>query len=734
MSIFDRRKLMDSYTDEVRKQTDPYGYFCQNEKIRRGEDKPEETPDGPSFYDVYDLRSVVFAEETDATTEEIESSDYLFIRSRGVTYEELELKLSMAENPGADIVYWDEDRVIDGRRHAPYFKPGWSPDTLLNYNYIGDSYMISTTLALRVINIVRNEWCDRELTDINNNTIAGEDDLERRGEDEIRYDFLLRATELTGSILHIPAVAAHIPDETADEDEIYSDIIWKNQSQKFIKIRNEALKRRGVKFTYEKVFERKDNNVINNNAINNIVIKPSEPGMSLSVIIPSKNNSGALIKCLNSIKERFVPSGGNRLEIIIVDNGSGSMEGAKIEDYLRLYTSAIPVKYLYVKMDFNFSKMCNIGAAEATMDNLLFLNDDIELADDGTFERMCAYASMDHVGAVGAKLYYPGGNVIQHSGITVSLDCGPTHKLATFPDDKPYYYGRNIFDFNVLAVTGACLMISREKFFKYGSFNDKMSVGYNDVELCVRLHEAGLYNVVLNECILFHHESLSRGQDHKDDAKYARLKEERQLLYDLHPWILTDKDPYYNPNLIPDTLAYTVNIMADHAVRSSRNALIEDQSLDNKLSSILGRYRSDREAGKARLRRGSRRLHFNIERTGFFRGIMKDEEDYYQIEGWATLTKRDNAMYSTQLAFIDEEGECLIFDTFRQSREDVSVVFVNEKNLFLTGFVCKIPASMIKRDETYRVAVIKKSGLTGIKYAALGDYYEPARGYRSEEG
>ena len=239
--------------------------------------------------------------------------------------------------------------------------------------------------------------------------------------------------------------------------------------------------------------------------------------------------------------------------------------------------------------------------------------------------------------------------------------------------------------------------------------------------------------MILNECILFHHESLSRGMDHMDDNKYSRLREERQMLYDMHPWIRSSGDPYYSPNLIPDTLDYRVNVMADYTVRSSRNGVVEDVSLNKKLKSIIKKYTADREAGKLKVRRGSRRLHYNIERTGSFRGIFKDEEDYYQIEGWATLTKRDNAMYSTELAFIDSSGECLIFDTFKQNREDVAVVFVNERNLFLTGFVCKIPVSLLKRDEVYRVAVVKRSGLTGIKYAALGDYYEPSRGYRTEE-
>lgn len=726
MSIFDKHKLIDEYTDEIRRQTDPYGYFCRKEEIKRGETEGAFAP----FCNVTDLRELIFGE---AEAPEGTDKKYLFIRTEGVLYDADELSSRLMTDEPIDLMYWDEDRIFEEKRHLPYFKPDWSPDTLLNCNYIGESYIVRTELAMRVIDLIRNEWCDRELSDIDNHVLRPEDEMGKRNENEIRYDFLLRVSELAESIVHVPIVATHIPDETADEIEIYSEYTWQNQSQKYIKIRNEALKRRGLPISYEKVFERKDNSVINNNVINNIVIKPEVPSMNLSIIIPSKDHSDILIACMESIKRCYIPAPGKQLEIIIVDNGSSSGEGVKIEDYLREYTRNIKVKYIYEKMDFNYSMMCDMGAREAAGDQFLFLNDDIELIDDSTLERMYAYAALPDTGAVGAKLYYPGGNIIQHTGVAVDLDCGPTHKLATYPDDKPYYYGRNVFNLNVLALTGACLMVNREKYFNCGGFDDKMGVGYNDIDLCVRLYESGLKNVVLNECILFHHESLSRGMDHMDDAKYSRLRTERQLLYDKHPWILSEGDPYYSPNLIPDTLDFTVNERAEYTVRSSRNKLVDDASLENKLYGILKKNTSDREAGKVKIRNGSRRLHFNIERTGFFRGIMNDEEDYFRIEGWATLTKRDNALYKTELALIDGEGESLIFDTFKVSREDVAVVFVNEKNLFLTGFVCKIPVSLIKRDEVYRVAVVKRSGLTGIRYAALGDYYEPARGYRTEE-
>lgn len=705
MGLFDRRALTEEYMDEIRKQTDPYGYFCLNEQIKRGEG--QDTANFP-FCMIKDLKALVY----EGAAFETGGKDYVLLGSEGIIYEKEELADSLVSCDNADLIYWDEDRLYEEKRHAPFFKPDWSLDTLLNCNYIGESFLVRTQTAAAVIEDMRSD--------------PGPD----MNEQELRYEFLLRTVEKTDKVYHIPKVLNHIHDESADEDEIYAEYTWQNQSQKYIRLRNESFSRRGWKISYEKVFERKDNSVINNNVINNIVIKPGNDDLSLSIIIPSKDHSDILITCLESIKNNYEKTSARKLEVIVVDNGSSSAEGVKIEDYLRDLKKDIPVKYIYREMDFNFSKMCALGAKEASNDHLLFLNDDIELTDDTTLERMYAYSLLPHVGAVGAKLYYPQGNIIQHTGITVSLDCGPTHKLATFTDDKPYYYGINVFNRNVLAVTGACLMVSREKYFKCGGFNDKMGVGYNDVDLCVKLYEEGYKNVVLNECILFHHESYSRGTDHTDDVKYARLKEERQLLYDSHKWIREKGDPYYSVNLIPDNLDYSVNIIADHERRASRSSRVDDPKAAAKILKLMskddGVIRYDKTGN--RIYKGSKRLHFNIERTDSFRGIMKEDEDYCLIEGWATLTGRDNALYDTFIALVDDEGECMIFNTFKKNREDVAVVFVNEKNLFLTGFKCKIPVSQLSKDKSYRLAMIKKSGLTGINYIKLGDSYEPYGG------
>ena len=732
MSIFDAGILTEKYADEIKKQTDSYGYYCQNENIKRGE---QLNGSCPPFCIVTSLSRLIFGDKDSAEETAATDKKYLFIRCEGNSYESDELSTYLMRDVKQDIIYWDSDRMLEGKRHVPYFKPDWSPDTLLACNYIGDSYMIRTELAMQVIDQMRAEWQDSELNSINDSENSALESYEKKGENELRYAFLLRATELTDSIVHIPIVAEHISDDTVDEDEIYSEFVWKNQSQKYINIRNEALKRRELQISYEKVFERKDNNVINNNVINNIVIKPNNEQMNLSIVIPSKDHCDILFNCLNSIKKYYNSTGDKSLEIIIVDNGSNDENRLKIEQYLGEYSESVSTSYIYESMDFNYSKMCNIGADAAKGEYILFLNDDIELVDDNTLERLYAYATLPHIGAVGAKLYYPNGNIIQHTGVVASLDCGPTHKLATHSDDKPYYYGINVFNRNVLAVTGACLMVEREKYFKVGGFSDKMGVSYNDVDLCVKLHENGYFNVVLNECILFHHESLSRGMDHIDDAKYLRLKEERQLLYDVHPWLLPEGDPFYSHNLIKDSLDYSVNVVPDYSIRGSRSELIGDASLKKKLLSLVAADRNKAAVNKKgeKNRTGHKRIHYNVESTGFERGIMKNETDYYSIEGWAVLGKRDNAMYDTYVALIKEDGTCLIFTAFKKNREDVAVVFASEKNICLSGFICKIPAEYIEKDATYRLAIILKSRLSGLKYEILGDYYEPARGYYTEE-
>lgn len=418
------------------------------------------------------------------------------------------------------MIYGDEDRITlrGKRRFSPFFKPDWSPDLLLELRYTGQACAYRRELSLETLSAMARDGAS---------ALYGTADGKALRECFL-YDFALRFTEKLSEaqILHIPRILNHCIAEyegqTAGEQEMTA------------RVKASALKRRGISGYTEPVPDMPLSRVV------------YEPGGApkVSVIIPSKDHVGLFAACLASIEKSTSYDG---LEIVLVDNGSSPENRAELE---RL-CSGHSVRYLYEPMTFNFARMCNLGAARAEGDFLLFLNDDIEAAGTGWLERMLGQAGQPHTGAVGAKLYYPGGRLLQHAGV-INVGMGPSHALLGKDDTAVYYYGRNRLDYNCLAVTAACMMVERQKFEQVGGFDEAFAVAFNDVELCFRLREAGYQNVIRNDVCLIHHESASRGSDFRDEGKLRRLIAERTLLWEKHPLYAGGRDPFYSVHLAPD--------------------------------------------------------------------------------------------------------------------------------------------------------------------------------------
>ena len=202
--------------------------------------------------------------------------------------------------------------------------------------------------------------------------------------------------------------------------------------------------------------------------------------------------------------------------------------------------------------------MCNIGAKKAKGEYYLLLNDDIEIIESEWLERMLGQAQLKHTGAVGAKLYYPNSKIIQHDGV-IFIKQGPVHCLSGYSDDNTYYFGRNRLDYNYSAVTAACLLVSADKYKEVGGLNESLAVAYNDIDFCLKLVEKGYYNVIRNDAILYHHESVSRGSDVDNSNKFTRLINEQVKLFQMHPEY-ENNDPCYNPNLTQINPDFSYNI------------------------------------------------------------------------------------------------------------------------------------------------------------------------------
>ena len=264
----------------------------------------------------------------------------------------------------------------------------------------------------------------------------------------------------------------------------------------------------------------------------------------VSVIIPTKNGYDNIERCVSSIIDKTdYPN----YEIIIADNGS---DNPHMQDLYQRFAKKLGDRFRVEEIDipFNFSRINNIAAQKASGRYLLFLNDDTEVISPSWMTRMVSFAQLDRIGVVGAKLYYP-TETIQHAGIVLGLGGAAGHIQVGFPRGDFGYFGRLVESVNYSAVTAACCMVKADDFRAVHGFDEALAVAYNDVDLCIRIHEQlGRDIVWAHEAELYHYESVTRGYDIESKKKKARLDRESAKFRKKYAEIV-DNDPYYNPNL-----------------------------------------------------------------------------------------------------------------------------------------------------------------------------------------
>lgn len=401
----------------------------------------------------------------------------------------------------------------------------------------------------------------------------------------------------------------------------------------------------------------------------------------ISVIIPSKDNAVVLKKCLDTLKKTAADIS---YEVLLVDNGSGEAVKKKIEE---MTADAPDILYIYEPMEFNFSKMCNLGAERAEGSLLLFLNDDIEATHTGWLSDMAKLAERPHVGAVGCKLLYPDTDKIQHAGIT-NLPMGPVHKLQFLRDNKCYYDNRNRGIRNVSAVTAACLMVRREVFEEAGGFCESMQVAFNDVDFCFTLLEKGYYNAVCNHIHLLHHESMSRGADESEE-KLKRLHRERTMLYDRHPGI-NGKDPFYH-----DWLNRTgLDTRIQPAYRSGRE-----------IADVQAAKEVAKESNEAYVLKNARKDRCLLVRI--------EAADASHISGYGVVLGSDNACFNGKLLLERKGRQSAVYelDFTEQYRQDLQENMPDQKNVALCGFHVNIAEPLPEGE--YRIGMLATDKISG---------------------
>jgi GT2 family glycosyltransferase len=403
-----------------------------------------------------------------------------------------EIVLGLQDHP-VDIFYSDEDTIdASGQRGAPFFKPDWSPDLCLSSLYACHFGVYRRSLV---------------------ETVGG---LRPTHAESVEYDLLLRCTEQTKRIVHIPRVLYHKRQVRSAFEHRVPLPAHLSAKQAL----SEALGRRG------EVAEVEDGP-----APCTFRVRRRVRGTPLvSIIIPIRDRVRMLRRCLESIETHTTYQ---RYEILIVDNGSEKPKTL-------MYLASLPYRVIRDNGSFNFARLNNHAATQASGEHLLFLNNDVAVLTPEWLEALLEHSQRREVGAVGAQLLYA-DDTLQHAGVVLGMRgvAGHAHKYLLATSTGYFFFPHLIRNYS--AVTAACLMTRKAVYEEVGGMEERLAVMFNDVDLCLRLHSRGYLVVYTPYARLYHHESRSR---------WYRPPRDEEVQYMLDQWgPLLAQDPYYNPHL-----------------------------------------------------------------------------------------------------------------------------------------------------------------------------------------
>lgn len=406
-----------------------------------------------------------------------------------------------------DAVYTDEDKVTTelDEHFQPHLKPDFNLDLLRSNNYICHFFVVRCSVVEK----------------------AGGFRQEFDGAQD--HDFIFRCVETAGKVGHIPEILYHWRTHKASTaDNPASKMYAFDAGKRAIEAHLERTGTAGVvTHTPDLGFFR--------------VKYPIQGSPLVSIIIPNKDEKETLKTCIESIREKTEY---DNYEIIIVENNSTTEE---IFQYYKELSQDPRIRLLRWKKEFNYSAINNYGVSHAKGEYLLFLNNDVKVITLGWIKEMLGVCQRPEVGAVGVKLIYP-DNTIQHAGCVIGIGGIAGHMFVDMPANRTGYLHKASILQDMSAVTAACMMMKKTAFEEAGGFTEKLSVAFNDVDLCLKVRKNEKLIVYDPYVQLYHMESKTRGAEDSTE-KVRRFQEEIEYMRCQWIDILKKGDSYYNKNL-----------------------------------------------------------------------------------------------------------------------------------------------------------------------------------------
>ena len=417
------------------------------------------------------------------------------------------------ETTGADFLYSDEYVFIspDIRKIMnTHFKPDFSPEALLTNNYICHLTVFKRSLL----------------------DLAGGFRPEFDGSQD--HDLILRLTDCAKKVVHIPK-------------PLY---LWRSHSASVasdISVKTYAIEagRGAVKaFLDSKGIAAKVESVDASPTMYHVRY-PVSIDSSICIILDLFDASTTPDEAEQYIENLKKHSGWSLLSFALI-TGNRNTDGKDTDD----------IKW-FVTCETCRPKRFNEVIRKTTSDYIVVLDSSLKCISDNWLQEMLMLAQQDPIGSVGGRLLFRNHRV-RHAGLTLGL--GKHHlvgrRFYRFPETQPGYFGQLIVVQDVSAVSGECMMISREKFERVGGFSEEYQTCLFDVDFCLKLKELHYRNVY---CPF---SKFMGGKNHRFPIDYGsefkEYKTDAETLRNKWGDFLSFPDPYYNPNLSLDHIDYMI--------------------------------------------------------------------------------------------------------------------------------------------------------------------------------
>lgn len=435
-------------------------------------------------------------------------------------HDDLLMPDALAENikaireQGADFLYSDELVFLSPDRNrvlSTHFKPDWSPESLLSNNYICHLSVFKASLLEK----------------------AGR--FRRAYDGSQDHDLILRLTDCAEKVVHLPKVLylwrAH-PASTASSvgKKSYAITAGRRAVRDFVRTRKHLDAEVESTAEHPTMYH---------------VRYPIEGDPLISAVLDLTGLETEERK--KRILALWESRDGERVQILAIRDGEGDRLPADL-----------PVKWIQRREETRCVRLRRAAEA-ADGDWLVFVDAELEYLNKGWMTNMLMQAQRDGIGAVGGLVLFADGS-FRHAGLVTGM--GRKHIVGRshfrYVLDDLGYCGQLVITGDVSAVSTEAMLVRRDLYEQAGGFCEEYQDTLFDVDLCLRLRQAGRRNLYTPTA------KFRGGKPGRYSADYGtewpHYAEDGAVFARKWQDVLGRTDPYYNPNLTLDGADYTIRV------------------------------------------------------------------------------------------------------------------------------------------------------------------------------